>query len=87
MTTANPCCTQPLSPARFDALPSFATASAYLARTWQAWRQRRVERAAWRMLDELDDATRRDLGLPERRMTDPHLDAPAARLLGWPSVS
>lgn len=51
----------------------FAAARDLLAKSRDEWRQRQALRAEWRTLNDLDDTTRRDLGLAERR-----LDAPAA---------
>jgi hypothetical protein len=78
MTTANPCSVQTFPTPRFDALHPMETAREYLAKALQDWRDRRALRATWSMLEGLNDSTRRDLGLGERR-----LDAPAARSLGW----
>jgi hypothetical protein len=78
MTTANPCSAPSFATPRFDTQPSIQGTREYLVKAWQAWRERRALRAKWLVLDELCDATRRDLGLGERRP-----DAPAALSLGW----
>lgn len=68
MTTANPCCPETFTAHRINAPQPMEMAIKYMANAWRAWRERQIERAKWRMLNELSDATRRDLGLAERHL-------------------
>lgn len=62
MTTA---CCLPATPLNLRQPPSQGWLAA-LHRVWAAWRAQSLRRSQWRVLDELSDSTRRDIGLPER---------------------
>jgi uncharacterized protein YjiS (DUF1127 family) len=83
MTTANPCCPETFPADPINARQLMATGSTYLSTLWRAWRERRLERAKWRALEELSDATRRDLGLAERQMHAPGALSPSRSRLTW----
>lgn len=83
MTTANPCCPDAFPTQPINVRQPMESVRAYLTDLWGAWRKRQLERAKWQALEELSDATRRDLGLAERQLQTPGARAPLSLSLPW----
>lgn len=83
MTTANPCCPEALPALRAPTLNLLEDIREALGKTLRAWRERQGLRATRQVLDELSDATRRDLGLAERQLHSPGAGSPARLQLPW----